>query len=357
MLLRVITIERILSPLSSSAMVNYLPQLMKSGMLLLTFSRSFLALQKDTLPSDVEVSRSGPCIDATSHNSLLAPVTNDDIKTALFSIDDNKAPGPDGYSCFFKKTWDIVGGDFCLVVRDFFATGDLLKQINHSIIALIPKSAHVSSATDFRPISCCYVIYKVISKILSARFAVALAGIISPMQNAFLGGKMMANNIHLIQELLRQYGRKRASPRCLLKIVFKKAFDSVQWPFLRQLLLSFGFPSRFVHLIMRCVETASFSIVVNGSIYGFFPGKNGVRQGDPLSPYLFITCMEYLSRMLKKASMNPSFHFHPKCGVHGINHLAFADDVILLSRGDRQLVSCLFQLLLLYIWENFKLVH
>ena len=77
---------------------------------------------------DVEVSHSGPCIDATSHNSLLALVTNDDIKVALFSIDDNKAPGPDGYSsCFFKKAWDIVGGDFCLVVRDFFATGDLLK--------------------------------------------------------------------------------------------------------------------------------------------------------------------------------------------------------------------------------------
>ena len=163
-----------------------------------------------------------------------------------------------------------MGGDFCLDIRDFFATGDLLRQINHSIIALIPKSAHVSSATDFRQISCCNVIYKVISKILSARLAAALAGIVSPVQNAFLGGRMIADNIHLLQELLRQYGRKRASPRCLLKIDFKKASDSVQWPFLRQLMLSFGFPSCFVHSIMRCVETASFSIVVNGSIYGFF---------------------------------------------------------------------------------------
>jgi hypothetical protein len=121
-----------------------------------------------------------------------------------------------------------VGGDFCLVVHDFFTTGDLFRQINHSIIALILKSAHVSSAIDFRPISSCNMIYKVISTILSTRLATALAGIISPMQNAFLGGRMMANNIHLLQELLHQYGRKRASPRCLLKIDLKKAFDSVQ---------------------------------------------------------------------------------------------------------------------------------
>jgi len=81
---------------------------------------------------------------------------------------------------------------------------------------------------------------------------------------------------------------------------------------------------------------------------GFFPGKNGVRQGDPVSPYLFVTCMEYFSRILQRASMSPGFRFHPKCGVHGISHLAFANDVILLSRGDRQSVSCLFQQLLIF---------
>jgi hypothetical protein len=154
----------------------------------------------------------------------MAPVTNDIIKQALFSINDDKAPGPDGYtSFFFKKSLDIISGDLCLAVS--FVSGKLLKQINHSIIALISKSANVSTTADFRPISCYNVVYKVIYKILSIRFATALANIISPLQNAFLGGRLMADNIHLIQELLRLYERKRVSPRCLMKIDLKKAFD------------------------------------------------------------------------------------------------------------------------------------
>jgi hypothetical protein len=172
-----------------------------------------LGSSKGTLPLDVIVSRSGPCIDLAFHVSLLALVIYDVIKQALFSIDDNKGPGPDGYtSLFFKKSWDIVDGDFCHAVRDFFVSGKLLKQINHSIIVLIPKFANVTLTVDFRPISYCNMVYKVISKILSTRLVVAPADIISPLQNAFMGGRLMADNIHIIQELFRLYERKRVSP-------------------------------------------------------------------------------------------------------------------------------------------------
>lgn len=234
-----------------------------------------------------------------------------------------------------------MGTDVCLAVKDFFASGNLLRQLNHSVISLVPKSANATTANDFRPISCCNVVYKIISKILADRLAQAASRLISPMQNAFLGGRLMTDNTNNIQELLRQYGRKRSTPKCLIKVDFRKAFDSVDWGFLRSLLQNLGFPSKFIHQIMICVETASYSVAVNGNLYGFFQGRGGVRQGDPLSPYLFIISMEYFSRMLTISSQQPGFHHHSKCGIHGITHLAFADDILVLSRGDRNSVHIL----------------
>jgi hypothetical protein len=185
------------------------------------YYKELLGTSKYTIPLRAEVVQSGDCINVDSHAYLLAPVSADDIKQVLFSMDDTKAPGPDGYtSAFFKQAWSIVGADFYSAVKDFFASGELLKQINHSTIALVPKSSTANSAADYKPISCCNVTYKVISKILAGRLAHVLNDIISPSQNAFLGGRLMADNINLMQELLRSYGRKRVSPRCTSLLFF-----------------------------------------------------------------------------------------------------------------------------------------
>jgi hypothetical protein len=90
---------------------------------------------------------------------------------------------------------------------------------------------------------------------------------------------------------------------------------------------------------MKCVETTSFSVCINGNLFGFFQGKCGVRQGDPLSPYLFIICMEYFSRLLKINTQHSGFHFHPKCQALGISHFGFAEDILLLCRCDMVSVS------------------
>ena len=134
------------------------------------FFHNLYGSSKPTLPLDSDVVLRGPCLSNSSSEILLAPVTCDTIRKALFGIGNDKAPGLDGYtSHLFKSTWPIIGDDFCGAVQDFFRSGKLLKQINHAVISLIPKSAHVASPGDFRPISCCNVIYKVISKILADR--------------------------------------------------------------------------------------------------------------------------------------------------------------------------------------------
>lgn len=94
------------------------------------------------------------------------------------------------------------------------------------------------------------------------------------------------------------------------------------------MLLALGFPARF---IMVCVTSPKFSLMVNGSMYGHFNSKRGLRQGNPFSPLLFVVCMEYLSRILKKISMRPEFIFHPRCAPMQLIHLFFAEDLILLS--------------------------
>jgi len=155
-------------------------------------------MSNPTIPFDSAVIHSGPCL-SSSHALFLSPATHDDIRKAVFSIGDDKAPRLDGYSSFFfKRAWHIVGEDFCVTVQDFFLTSQLFRQVNHSIIALVPKSANVTSPFDFRPIFYCNVIYKVIAKILAGRLAHALTDIISPLQNAFLGGRFMSNNINLV---------------------------------------------------------------------------------------------------------------------------------------------------------------
>ena len=128
-----------------------------------------------------------PCISEDQNHQLTMPVTEEEIKEALFSIGDDKALGLDGYSSFFfKRAWNVVGADFCDVVKKFFSSSQILKQINHLVIALVPKSNNASRVEDFRPIACCNVSYKVISTILSSRLSLLLIHLIDLAQTAFV---------------------------------------------------------------------------------------------------------------------------------------------------------------------------
>lgn len=293
---------------------------------------------------DAHTIDNGPSLSSEGARYLLAPIQDKEIKDTLFSIPKDKSPGPDGYtSHFFVKAWDIVGGDVLRVIQEFFNKGKLLKRLNHAIIALVPKSKDVTKVQDYRHISCCNVVYKTIAKILARRLASVMHEVMDKAQVGFLKGRAMTHNIFMVQELLRDYGKANTSPRCMFHIDIHKAFDSISWDFLYQVLHGLKFPVAFVNWIMQCVTTTSFSISINGSPAGFFKGKKGLRQGCPLSPFLFVIGLEYLSRSLNGLNGIPEFNFHPKCREQNITHLSFADDLMLLCRGDNISINLLLQ--------------
>ncbi|KAL0300235.1 UNVERIFIED_CONTAM: putative mitochondrial protein [Sesamum angustifolium] len=243
---------------------------------------------------------------------LIQLVTREEIKDAFFDIAEDKAPGPDGYS-----------------------SGRLLKQVNTTILALIPKVRLPSLVSDFRPISCCNVLYKVITKIIVQRLRSVLDKMISPSQNAFVPGRSIGDNILLAQEIFSGYNRQGLPMRCALKVDLRKAYDTVEWDFLSAVLHLFGFPDIFIGWIEECVTTPMFSVCINGNPHGFFKGSRGLRQGDPMSPFLFVLIMEVLQLMLQQLiDQNEGFSFHWRCKEIGLFQLCFADDLLLFCKAD-----------------------
>lgn len=194
----------------------------------LRYYKKLLGTKNCCTSIDKEVVRNGPLVPPDNKSDLIKPVTNLEIKEVLMCIGNDKSPGPDGYnSLFYKKSWNIIGNTVIAAIKEFFSTGHLLKQINHTTLVLIPKSSHANEVSDYRPMACCIIFYKLISKILASRIAPVLGKIIDMAQSAFVEGRNISDNIYLAEALLRQYQRARTSPKCLLKVDLRKAFDSI----------------------------------------------------------------------------------------------------------------------------------
>ncbi|CAA7032183.1 unnamed protein product [Microthlaspi erraticum] len=197
---------------------------------------------------------------------------------------------------------------------------------------------------DYRPISCCNVIYKVISKIIANRLKGILSNLIALNQYAFIKDRLLAENLLLATELVKDYHKDSISSRCAIKIDISKAFDSVQWPFLLNTLSAMNLPAQFIHWINLCISTASFSVQVNGELAGFFRSTRGLRQGCSLSPYLFVISMNVLSKLLDRAAGANDIGYHPRCQNIGLTHLSFADDIMVLTDGKIRSVEGIIKL-------------
>lgn len=229
--------------------------------------------------------------------------------------------------------------------------GAELYDVSHTLIALIPKIKHPQHVTDFRPISLCTVVYKLISKSMVNRMKRILPEVISPYQSAFVPGRHIQDNIITAFETIHSIRacHSAADPRLVLKLDISKAYDRVEWSFLSQILTRIGFANLWVDLIMRCVTSVSFSVLWQGRPIGFFKPTRGIRQGDPLSPYLFLLVSEGLSGLFQKAVSNGFIHGVEMGGAAPpISHLLFADDSLIFGRAIEEEVVFLKQCLLLY---------
>jgi exonuclease III len=236
--------------------------------------------------------------------ALLADFTMEEVDCALSQMHPLKSPGPDGFSaCFYQHSWDVIRNDVGKAVLDFLNHGIFDPNLNSTNIVLIPKKKSPTHVTDYRPISLCNVLYKLMAKVLANRLKKVLNSIISPNQSAFVPGRLITDNVIVAFEALhsmttRIKGRKGY---IALKLDMSKAYDRVEWDFLELIMRKLGFQERWVDLIMTCVRTVTYSVLINGRPFGHIRPSRGIRQGDPLSPYLFILCAEGLSTLIHKA--------------------------------------------------------
>ena len=194
---------------------------------------------------------------------LSRPYSSDEVRVALFQIGPTKAPGPDGMNAlFYQKFWHIVGNGMTNAVLDFLHSGHMVPAINYTHIVLIPKVKKLEKMADSRPISLCNVIYKIISKVLANRLKLILPSLISSTQSAFVPGRLLTDNVLVAYETLHaMHNRKKGKKGALaLKLDVSKAYDRVEWGFLRGMMIKFGILEVWVERIMSCVSTPSFSI-------------------------------------------------------------------------------------------------
>ncbi|WRX16202.1 Reverse transcriptase domain - like 10 [Theobroma cacao] len=278
-----------------------------------------------------------PCLLTDHDNDLLCAVpTMSEVKEAVFGIDKDSVAGPDGFSSlFYQHCWSIIANDLLYAVKDFFRGARLPKGVTSTTLILLPKKSDAIKWKDFRPISLCTVLNKIITKLLANRLSTVLPSLISENQSGFVKGRLISDNILLAQELIGKLDYKSRGGNVVLKLDMMKAYDRINWDFLYLMMEKFGFNAHWIDMIKRCISNCWFSLLINGQSVGYFKSERGLRQGDAISPLLFILAAEYLSRGLNNLfSQFCSLHYQSGCSIN-ISHLAFADDVMIFTNGSK----------------------
>jgi hypothetical protein len=299
-----------------------------------------LYAKEDNLEPDIVLGLMNACVTDEMNAKLCAPFTEKEISDALFQIGPLKAPGPDGFPArFLQRNWGLLKVDVIRAVQRFFEEGIMPDDVNNTAIVLVPKKNDPTELKDFRPISLCNVLFKVVSKCLVNRLRPILEDIISPTQSAFIPGRMITDNALIAFECIHaiQSNSRDRAGFCAYKLDMAKAYDRVDWRFLEGAMAKLGFHRSWIQWVMQCVTTVRYSIRLNGQSLDTFAPTRGLRQGNPLSPYLFLLVADGLSRLIQHEVDSGALQdLHISGHGPGVSHLLFADNSLLFFQGTGQ---------------------
>jgi hypothetical protein len=267
------------------------------------------------------------------NQDLFAEVTEKELNETLQIFQRDKSPGPDGWTIkFFRGFYDLLSKDLLKVIEESRTNGRIHGPFNSNFISLIPKVNDPQTFDDYKPISLCNCIYKIIAKIIARRIKPLLSKAISMEQFGFLEGRQIHEAVGVAQEGLHSLKTTRSKGE-ILKIDLSKAFDRVNWTYIRLLLTHIGFHVPFIKWIMACITSVSFAVLINGATSPFFKSERGLRQGCPLSPLLFLLVAEGLSKSLEEATRVGTFQGISVSSGMKITHLLFVDDILIFCNG------------------------
>lgn len=276
------------------------------------------------------------------NDALTKPILMEEVRKAVFQMGPLKAPGSDGFpGLFYQKYWEVIGDDVFTAVKEFFQNGHILREMNHTNVALIPKVSNPESMSQFRPISLCRFNYKIVSKVLANRLQPYMHNLITEQQSTFIPSRQIHDNVIVAHEVFHFLKKKKSGKKgyVAIKLDLNKAYDRLCWDFLFALLKKMGFNETWIGWIKECASIVKYSINANGEQVCNITPNRGLRQGDPLSPYLFLIAVNVFSILMNKAVSSKALvgvRLKRKCPI--VSHLLFADNSLVFFGGNHHIL-------------------